>query len=80
MEGGAYLNLDPNVIQKIMQSTKKQIDEVSKLVQSPIILTSPFVRMYFKKLLDQFYPDITVLSLNDLDTEVQIQALGNIAI
>lgn len=80
IEGGAYLNLDPIVIQQIMQSTKKQLDIVSKLVQSPIILTSPFVRMYFKKLLDQFYPDITVLSLNDLDTEVHIQALGNITI
>ena len=80
IEGGAYLNLEPDVIQRIMESTKQQIDKVGKLVQSPIILTSPFVRVYFKKLLDQFYPDITVLSLNDLDADVHIQALGNITI
>ncbi len=80
VEGGAYLNLQPDVIQKVMHSTKEQIDKIGKLVQSPIILTSPFVRVYFKKLLDQFYPDITVLSLNDLDTDVHIQALGNISI
>ena len=80
IEGGAYLNLEPDTIQRIMQSTKDQIDKVGKLVQSPIILTSPFVRVYFKKLLDQFYPDITVLSLNDLDADVHIQALGNISL
>lgn len=80
IDGGAYLNLDPEVIQRIMQSTKEQLDKVSKIVQNPIILTSPFVRIYFKKLIDQFQPNITVLSLNDIDTSVQIQALGNISI
>ena len=80
IDGGAYLNLEPDVIQRIMQSTKEQVEKVGKIVSTPIILTSPFVRVYFKKLLDQFYPNITVLSLNDIDNSVQIQALGNIAI
>ena len=80
IDGGAYLNLEPDVIQRIMRSTKEQVDKVSKVVTTPIVLTSPFVRVYFKKLLDQFYPNITVLSLNDIDTSVQIQALGSITI
>ncbi len=80
IEGGAYLNLAPDVIQKIMQSTKEQLDKAGKLVQNPIVLTSPVVRVYFKRLLDQFYPNITVLSINDIDSNVQILALGNIAI
>ncbi len=80
IESGAYLNLPPDVIQRIIQSTKEQVEKISKIVQPPIILTSPLVRVYFKKLLDQFDPNITVLSINDIDTSVQIQALGNIAI
>ncbi len=80
VDGGAYLNLDPETIQKIMQNTKAQLDNIQNLVQTPVILTSPFVRVYYKKLLDQFYPDITVLSLNDLDTRVHVQSLGNISI
>ncbi len=80
VDGGAYLNLDPDTIQKIMQNTKAQLDNIQNLVQTPVILTSPFVRVYYKKLLDQFYPDITVLSLNDLDTRVHVQSLGNISI
>jgi len=36
--------------------------------------------VYYKKLLDQFYPKITVLSFNDLDSSVQVQSLGVIKI
>ncbi len=79
-EGGAYLTLDPEMIQKIMAATKEQIEKMRKLVQEPIILTSPVVRVYYKKLLDQFYPKITVLSFNDLDPSVQVQSLGVIKI
>ncbi|MGI5978949.1 MAG: flagellar biosynthesis protein FlhA [Oscillospiraceae bacterium] len=76
MEGGAYLTLEPEMIQKIVAGTKEQIDKVRKLVQEPIILTSPVVRIYYKKLIDQFYPNVTVLSFNDLDPSVQVQSLG----
>ncbi len=80
MEGGAYLTLEPDVIQKIVTATKTQLDKVRKLISEPIILTSPVVRVYYKKLLDQFYPNISVLSFNDLDSAVQVQSLGVISI
>lgn len=80
IDGGAYLNLDPDTVQQIMVNTKEQVDKIRKLVQEPVILTSPLVRIYYKKLLDQFYPNITVLSINDIDSNVQIQALGSISI
>jgi flagellar biosynthesis protein FlhA len=77
---GSYLSLDAAVIQKIITSSTEQIDKMKRLVQEPIILTSPVVRVYFKKLMDQFFPDITVLSFNDLDSNIQIQSLGIIKI
>ncbi len=76
MEGGAYLTLEPEMIQKIVAGTKEQIEKVRKLVQEPIVLTSPVVRVYYKKLIDQFYPNVTVLSFNDLDPSLQVQSLG----
>lgn len=75
-ESGAYLTLEPDMIQRIVAGTKQQIDKIRKLVQEPVVLTSPVVRVYYKKLLDQFYPDITVLSFSDLDSSVQVQSLG----
>ncbi|MGD9559831.1 MAG: flagellar biosynthesis protein FlhA [Oscillospiraceae bacterium] len=80
MEGGSYLALEPDTIQAIVTATSGQIDLVRDLVQNIIVLTSPIVRIYFKKLIDQFYPRVTVLSFNEIDTDIQIQALGNISL
>ncbi len=77
---GSYLALDPDVIQSIVRETTAQIDKVKEVIPSPIILTSPIVRVYFKKLIDQFMPNVTVLSFNEIDGTVQIQSVGNIAI
>ncbi len=79
MDGGAYLALEPEVMQRIIAATTEKIGQMKKLVQVPVILTSPVVRVYFKKLLDQFYPNVVVLSFNDVDASVQIQSLGNIS-
>lgn len=80
METGSYLALEPQVIQNIMLASSAQIDKIKELVPFTIILTSPIVRLYYKKLVDQFYPNTVVLSFSEVDTNVQIQALGNITI
>lgn len=80
METGSYLALEPNTIQAIMVASSAQIDKVKELVPFTIVLTSPIVRLYYKKLIDQFYPNIVVLSFSEIDNNVQIQALGNITI
>jgi flagellar biosynthesis protein FlhA len=80
IDGGAYLALDPTTIQKIITSSTAQLDKMKKAVMETIVLTSPVVRVYYKKLIDQFYPNVTVLSYNDLDSSVQIQSLGTISI
>ena len=80
VDTGSYLALEPSTIQKIISAATGEIDKISDLVPVPVILTSPIVRIYFKKLLDQFYPNVTVVSFNEIDNNIQIQALGNIAL
>ena len=80
VESGSYLALDPQTIQAIISSTTREVDKIRDLVPVPIILTSPIVRIYFKKLVDQFYLNAVVLSFNEIDSDVKIQALGNITI
>lgn len=80
VESGSYLALDPQTIQNIITATTREIDKVKDLVQVPIILTSPIVRVYFKKLVDQFYLNTVVLSFSEIDSDAKIQALGNITI
>jgi len=77
---GSYLSIDPEIMQKIVGELLEQIKKLKDEINVPIILTSPFVRGYFRKLVDQFYPKAVVLSFNEIDNAVQIQAIGNIAI
>ncbi|MCD7730520.1 MAG: flagellar biosynthesis protein FlhA [Oscillospiraceae bacterium] len=77
---GSYLAMDPQTIQLLIASLNEQIDRVKDVIPTPIVLTSPIVRIYFKKLVDQFIPNITVLSFSEIDNSVQIQAVGNVAI
>lgn len=79
-EQGSYLGLDPDTIQKIVTATQTQLDKIKDIIAAPVVLTSPVVRIYYKKLIDQFVPGVTVLSFNEIDNSVQIQAVGNIAI
>lgn len=76
----SYLSMDPEIMQKIVGELLEQIKKLKDQINIPIILTSPFVRMYFRKLVDQFYPNAVVLSFNEIDNAVQIQAIGNISI
>ena len=58
-------------------------DEVKKfheLAQTPLILTSQVVRVHFYRLVEQFYPDVHVLSFNEISNNIQIQAIGNITL
>lgn len=80
MDTGSYLALDPATIQKIISVSTSEIGKVKELVSVPIVLTSPVVRIYFKKLIDQFYPNVTVVSFSEIDNNIQIQALGSIAL
>lgn len=79
-EKNSYLSIDPEIIQKIVGELLEQIKNLKEEINVPIVLTSPFVRVYFRKLADQFYPKAVVLSFNEIDNSVQIQALGNISI
>jgi flagellar biosynthesis protein FlhA len=79
-EQGSYLAMDPQTIQKLITALNEQIDRVKDVIPVPIVLTSPIVRIYFKKLIDQFIPNVTVLSFSEIDNSVQIQAVGNIAL
>lgn len=80
MDHGSYLALEPQVIQGIVNAVTQEVNKIKEMVQSPILLTSPIVRIYIKKLLDQFLPQVVVLSFNEVDQNIQIQAIGNIVL
>lgn len=79
-EQGSYLSMDPETIQKIVAKTTEEVNKIKDVIPNVIVLTSPIVRVYFKKLIDQFIPDVTVLSYSEIDGSTQIQSVGSIAL
>jgi len=79
-EIGSFVNIDPGLSQQIFDSLKKEVSKLTSLGVMPIILTSPFVRMYFKQLVDEIAPDLVVLSYGEIDQTAEVQSVGMVSV
>lgn len=77
-EQGVYLALSPEVMQHVIGQIGDELKKFGELAQDPIILTSQVIRVYVYRMLEPFYPGIYVLSFNEISSNIQIQAIGNI--
>ena len=77
-EQGVYLAMGPDLMQTIISQLAEHLKKFGDLAQTPVILVSQVIRGYFSKMITQFYPNVYVLSFNEITNSVQIQALGNI--
>ena len=75
-EQGAYLTLDPERTKLIMNSLGIELKKLEDIGKNPIVVTSPIVRMYFKKLASDYYKDIIVVSYNEVESDVELQSVG----
>ncbi|MCI8308147.1 MAG: flagellar biosynthesis protein FlhA [Lachnospiraceae bacterium] len=75
-EQGSYLALDPDVTRGIFDSLRVESGKLEDLGKNPIIITSPIVRMYFKKLTEEQFRDLIVISYNEIETDVELQSVG----
>ncbi len=75
-ENGAYLTLDPEKTKAIMKSVGNEVAKLENLGKNPIVITSPIVRMYFKRLTEDYYRDLIVVSYNEIDNNVELQSVG----
>lgn len=75
-EQGAYLTLDPAKTKGIMESLGVEIKKLEDLGKIPLVITSPIVRAYFKKLTEDYYKDLVVVSYNEVESSVELQSVG----
>lgn len=75
-EQGAYLTLDPERTKAIMASVETEVAKLESLGKNPIVVTSPIVRMYFKKLTEDYFKDLIVVSYNEVESNVELQSVG----
>lgn len=79
-EYGAFLNIDPRVAQSVISNTLKEVQKLTSVGEQPIVLASPIVRLYFKRLTEQVAPALIVLSYSEIDSSTEVQSVGMVSI
>ncbi len=73
---GSFVAMEPDKLQKMFNSLRVGVERMTSMGVSPMALTSPMVRQHFKKLTEPVVPDLTVLSYNELEQNVEIYSDG----
>jgi flagellar biosynthesis protein FlhA len=77
---GSYVSLDPQSMQGLLKSLNTELPKLTNLGYQPIILTSPAVRLYFRKLIERAVPGIVILSHAEIESTAEIKVLGVVRI
>jgi type III secretion protein V len=75
---GSYLALDPDSVQLILHSMRSTIAPTPVGGQPPVLLTAMDVRRFVRKLIEGEFPDLSVLSYQEIVPEIRVQPLGRI--
>jgi hypothetical protein len=73
---GSYLALDPDSVQLILHSMRTTIAPTPPGGQPPVLLTAIDVRRFVRKLIEGEFPDLSVVSYQEIVPEIRIQPLG----
>ncbi|MFA7572577.1 MAG: flagellar biosynthesis protein FlhA [Lutispora sp.] len=77
---GSYISIDPGITQRIAANLMKEVQKLMSIGEQPLILTSPMVRMYFRRIAEGVAPGLIVLSYNELDPSIEVQSIGMVNI
>ncbi len=77
---GSYVTLDPESMRRLISSVTNEIEKLGNQGYPAIVLTSPAVRLYFRKLVERSVQGLTIVSHAEIDQSVEIQILGVIRI
>ncbi|WP_127531902.1 flagellar biosynthesis protein FlhA [Paenibacillus kobensis] len=73
---GSYLSIDPVATQQIYQKLSEQVTKQIQSGNQPVVLASPTIRMYLRKLVERTMQDIPVLSYSELEPNIEVQSVG----
>jgi type III secretion protein V len=75
---GSYLALDPDTVQLILHSVRNTVAPTPPGGQPPVLLTAIDVRRFVRKLIEGEFPDLAVVSYQEIVPEIRIQPLGRV--
>ncbi len=79
-EQGAYITLEPEKTRRLIKATEEEIDKLEKMGKPGIVVTSPIVRMYYKRITQDYFKDLVVVSYNEIESNIELQSVGMVSI
>jgi flagellar biosynthesis protein FlhA len=73
---GVLLALEPGLAQRVVEAIQKGIDKFSLHQTQPILACLPNIRVQVRRLTEKFFPNLIVLSHNEIAPTVQIESVG----
>lgn len=77
---GSYVSLDPDTMHRLLTVLNNELTKLTNMGYQPIVLTSPAIRPYFRKLVERSIQGIIVLSHAEVEQSVELQILGVVRI
>jgi flagellar biosynthesis protein FlhA len=77
-EQGSFLAMDPGVAQKMIARIGKGMEKMTSMNLEPVLLCSPGIRRYLRKLTEKFLPDLVVLSHAEVAANVKVQSIDSV--
>lgn len=78
---GQSLTLDPDFTRKILDILNSELEKaILSSGNQPVILCSSAIRLAFRRLIERTYPQITVMSYNEINSNVKAKSVGIIKI
>ncbi|HEU0117977.1 MAG TPA: flagellar biosynthesis protein FlhA [Alphaproteobacteria bacterium] len=72
------LAMAPSKLQQFITGVRQIYDRHAAMGESPVLLTSPGIRLYVRSVVERFRPTTTVLSQNEIYPKAKIKTLGQI--
>ena len=76
-ETGSYLAIDPGKAQLILDSIGEAIP-LFEGGQQPTLLAAPQIRPHVRKLTERYYPQLVVISHNEILPNIKIKSIGSV--
>jgi len=75
-EIGARLILEANLVQELLRAVRDQIENLSSRGHVPVALCSPRIRLHVRRLVEQNFPMLAVLSYAEIAPNINVDSIG----
>ncbi|WP_022664703.1 flagellar biosynthesis protein FlhA [Desulfospira joergensenii] len=79
-EHGAYLALDPAMVQEVVGAVSREVEKLIAINTQPVVMTSPAMRRHFRKLIEPSLPNVFVVSHAEIVDDINLQSSGKVSL